>query len=177
MANERLRAALDRDRWTLPAFAEAIGVDPKTVERWITKERTPHRRIAMAAAARLSEDPAYLWPELDRRPVLDNYGEIVTVYPERNAVPNSLWLSLLRAADGTSTSLSTQAFICLRPTLPGLRKSRPGARTACGPGSRLVTRTPSRSAREARKRASVTDWPRALTTRWPGTGRCSRPRI
>lgn len=100
MANERLRAALARDKWTLPAFAEAIGVDPKTVERWITKERTPHRRIAMAAAARLSEDPAYLWPELGRRPVLDTtYGEIITVYPERNAVPNSLWLSLLRAAD------------------------------------------------------------------------------
>jgi hypothetical protein len=99
MANERLRAALARDRWTLPAFAEAISVDPKTVERWITKERTPHRRTAFAVAARLSEDPAYLWPDLDRPPVTESsYGEVITVYPERNAVPNSLWLSLLRTA-------------------------------------------------------------------------------
>jgi transcriptional regulator with XRE-family HTH domain len=99
MPNERLRAALARDRWSLPAFAEAIGVDPKTVERWITKERTPHRRTAVAVAARLGEDPGYLWPDLGRRVVTDEtYGEVITVYPERNAVPNSLWLSLLQAA-------------------------------------------------------------------------------
>ncbi len=54
----------------------------------------------MAAAARLSEDSAYLWPELGSCPVLNtSYGEIITLYPERNAVPNSLWLSLLWAAD------------------------------------------------------------------------------
>ena len=57
MANERLRAVLTRDGWTLTDFAEAVGVDPKTVERWITKERTPHRRIAVTAAKRLGEDP------------------------------------------------------------------------------------------------------------------------
>jgi len=100
MANERLRAVLARDGWTLPDFAEAVGVDPKTVERWITKERTPHRRIAVAAANQLDEDPVYLWPELSRRIVTDEtYGEVVTVYTERSAVPNSLWLSLLRAAE------------------------------------------------------------------------------
>ena len=101
MANERLRAVLARDGWTLPDFAEAVGVDPKTVERWITKERTPHRRIAVAAANQLDEDPVYLWPELSRRIVTDEtYGEVVTVYTERSAVPNSLWLSLLQAAGG-----------------------------------------------------------------------------
>lgn len=100
MSNERLRAALVRERWTLPAFAEAIKVDPKTVERWITKERTPHRRTAVAAAARLGEDPAFLWPDLGKRIATDEtYGEIVTVYAERNTVPNSLWLSLLHGAE------------------------------------------------------------------------------
>jgi hypothetical protein len=72
------------------------------VERWITKERTPHRRIAVTAAKRLGEDPVYLWPELSRRIVTDeNYGEVVTVYTERSAVPNSLWLSLLQATQGS----------------------------------------------------------------------------
>jgi transcriptional regulator with XRE-family HTH domain len=100
MSNERLRAALTRERWTLPAFAEAISVDPKTVERWITKERTPHRRTAVAAAARLGEDPVYLWPDLSKRIATDEtYGEVVTVYSERHAVPNSLWLSLLQGAE------------------------------------------------------------------------------
>jgi transcriptional regulator with XRE-family HTH domain len=99
MPNERLRAALAKDGRTLPDFAEAVGVDPKTVERWITKERTPHRRIAVAAARRLGEDPVYLWPQLGSRVVTDeNYGEVITVYTERSAVPNSLWLSLLQGA-------------------------------------------------------------------------------
>jgi transcriptional regulator with XRE-family HTH domain len=97
--NERLRAALARDGWTLDAFAEALEVDRKTVERWISKERTPHRKTAVAAANRLSEDPAYLWPDLGMRLVTDEtFGEVVTVYTERSAVPNSLWLSLLQRA-------------------------------------------------------------------------------
>jgi transcriptional regulator with XRE-family HTH domain len=100
MANERLRAALVRGQWTLPKFAETLGVDPKTVERWITKERIPHRRTAYAVAARLGEDPAYLWPDLGRPPVTDgSLGEVITVYPERRAVPNSLWLSVLQPAE------------------------------------------------------------------------------
>lgn len=99
MGNERFRTALARNRWTVPGFAEALTVDPKTVERWITKDRTPHRKTAMAAAALLKEDSGYLWPDLGRRVINDEtHGEIITVYTERSAVPNSLWLSLLRAA-------------------------------------------------------------------------------
>ncbi len=99
MANERLRSALARNRWTVAGFAEALTVDHKTVERWITKERTPHRTTAIAAASLLNEDAAYLWPEFGRRVVSDEtHGEVITVYTERSAVPNSLWLSLLRSA-------------------------------------------------------------------------------
>jgi hypothetical protein len=99
MANERLRGALARNRWNASGFADTLGVDPKTVERWITKDRVPHHNTALAAAARLGEDPAYLWPGFGRRVVTDEtHGEVVTVYTERSAVPNSLWLSLLRTA-------------------------------------------------------------------------------
>jgi hypothetical protein len=99
VANERLRAALARDRWTVSGFADALSVDHKTVERWITKDRTPHRTTAIAAAKLLNEDPAYLWPDFGRRVVSDEtHGEVITVYTERSNVPNSLWLSLLRAA-------------------------------------------------------------------------------
>jgi hypothetical protein len=99
MANERLRAALARDRWTMSGFAEALSVDYKTVERWITKDRTPHRKTVIMAATLLKEDPAYLWPGFGVRVVTDEtHGEVVTVYTERSAVPNSLWLSLLQAA-------------------------------------------------------------------------------
>ncbi len=40
MANERPRMALARNRWTVSGFADALTVDHKTVERWITKGRT-----------------------------------------------------------------------------------------------------------------------------------------
>lgn len=99
MANERLRAALARNRLTVSSFASTLGVDPKTVERWISKERTPHRKTVLAASRLLREDPAYLWPAFGKRVVTDEtHGEIVTVYTERSAVPNSLWLSLLQSA-------------------------------------------------------------------------------
>lgn len=69
------------------------------MERWITRDRTPHRKTAIAAAALLKEDPAYLWPDFGRRVVSDDtHGEVITVYTERSSVPNSLWLSLLRTA-------------------------------------------------------------------------------
>ncbi|WP_322780260.1 helix-turn-helix transcriptional regulator [Frankia sp. Cas4] len=99
MANERLRTALTRRHWDVPGFAEAVGVDPKTIERWVTKGRTPHRGTAMKAARLLGEDPEYLWPDVGRRVAVDQkHGEVITVYTERSAVPNSLWLSLLQDA-------------------------------------------------------------------------------
>jgi hypothetical protein len=39
-----LRALLLERGVTLDRLAEAVRVDPKTVERWITKGRVPHRR-------------------------------------------------------------------------------------------------------------------------------------
>lgn len=99
MANERLRTALARNQRNAQSLAAELDVDSKTVERWITKDRTPHRKTAIAAAGLLQEDPAYLWPDLGQRIASDEtHGEIVTVYTQRSSVPNSLWLSLLRAA-------------------------------------------------------------------------------
>ena len=69
MANERLRTALARHRWTVSGFADTLCVDHKTVERWISKDRTPHHKTAIAAATLLKEDPAYLWPGFGRRVV------------------------------------------------------------------------------------------------------------
>lgn len=99
MPNERLRTALTRKSWTPPTLAETLGVDAKTVERWVTKGRTPHRTTAMRAARLLGEDPDYLWPDMGKRVAMDErHGEVVTVYTERSAVPNALWLALLQGA-------------------------------------------------------------------------------
>ncbi|GIH76556.1 helix-turn-helix domain-containing protein [Planobispora longispora] len=100
MANERLRAALLERGTSVAELAEAVRVDPKTVERWITKNRTPYRKHRLAAASFLKMDESYLWPEaLTPQQVADaSESEIVTVYPHRWAVPRDAWGRLFTQA-------------------------------------------------------------------------------
>jgi len=99
MPNDRLRTAL-LERGMSPAdLAEALKVDPKSVERWISG-RTPYRRHRYAVAAHLEVDEAYLWPDaLSRGQVADaSESEIVNVYPHRWAVPSEIWHNFFDAA-------------------------------------------------------------------------------
>ncbi|GAA3422990.1 XRE family transcriptional regulator [Streptosporangium sandarakinum] len=101
MPNERLRAALLERGATVAGLAEAIAVDPKTVERWITKDRTPYRRHRYAVASFLRMDEAYLWPEAltPQQAAAVSESEIVTVYPHRWAVPRDAWGRLFSDAE------------------------------------------------------------------------------
>ena len=55
MPNDRLRDALLRNGLDFDHVAKATGVDPKTVERWITQDRTPYPRHRHAIAAMVRE--------------------------------------------------------------------------------------------------------------------------
>ncbi len=92
MPNERLRALLLERGVTLAALADAAGVDPKTVERWVGG-RTPYRKHRYAVASRLGVDEAYIWPDAlsPDQVVSASESEIVTVYPHRWAVPRETW--------------------------------------------------------------------------------------
>ncbi len=97
MRNERLRGAMGKAGTTTDALADVVGVDPKTVERWLNG-RTPHRRHRMAAAQYLRTDDAYLWPDADRdrhSTTSIAHGEVVEVFPNRASVPRETWLRLL----------------------------------------------------------------------------------
>ena len=61
MANERLRTALLQRGLTPSELADTVGVDPKTIERWIGG-RIPYRRHRHQVAVRLGVDETYLWP-------------------------------------------------------------------------------------------------------------------
>ncbi|WP_188196790.1 helix-turn-helix domain-containing protein [Nonomuraea sp. SYSU D8015] len=100
MANERLRAALLQKGVSITDLANAIQVDPKTVERWITKGRAPYRKHRFAVASYLDTEETYLWPEaLTREQVASaSESEIVTVYPHRWAVPRDAWGRLFASA-------------------------------------------------------------------------------
>ncbi|MGN9788825.1 helix-turn-helix domain-containing protein [Nonomuraea sp. ZG12] len=100
MANERLRAALLQKGVSIADLAEAIEVDPKTVERWVTKSREPYRKHRLATASYLGVDEAYLWPDaLSPEQVTSaSQSEIIAIHPHRWAVPRDIWGRLFGAA-------------------------------------------------------------------------------
>ena len=100
MPNDRLRDVLLRHGLTPDQLADRLGVDRKTVERWITLGRTPYPRSRHAIAAMVGEGEAYLWPDAlpaDRRTEVAE-SEVVQVYPHRAAVPADLWARMLKGA-------------------------------------------------------------------------------
>jgi transcriptional regulator with XRE-family HTH domain len=101
MPNERLRALLLERGETLAKLADAVQVDPKTVERWITRGRVPYRKHRYEVAAFFGVDEAYIWPDaLDRDQVAAvSESEIVAVYPHRSEVPRDLWGHLYSQAE------------------------------------------------------------------------------
>lgn len=100
MANERLRTALLQRGVTPSDLADTVGVDPKTIERWIGG-RIPYRRHRHQVAVRLGVDETYLWPgALAAEQVASaSESEILVVYPHRWAVPRDTWGVLFDSAE------------------------------------------------------------------------------
>lgn len=97
MANERLRSAARAVGLTIEEVAQRVRVDQKTAERWITKERVPHRKTRREVAELLSVAEVQLWPsladDLHTRP--SDSAELVQLYPSRSALPFALWTELI----------------------------------------------------------------------------------
>src|ERR1039457_4476362 len=102
MPNERFRAALLERGLTPSALGEELGVDHKTVERWIAG-RVPYRKYRYDVASRLGVDEAYLWPGAlsCEQVAAASDSEVVAVYPHPAAV-------LPGAGGGGGRSLFTQ---------------------------------------------------------------------
>ncbi|GAA0426394.1 helix-turn-helix domain-containing protein [Streptomyces luteireticuli] len=101
MANERLRSAIVASDMTMDQVAAHIGVDPKTVDRWINDEkRKPYRRSQYALANLLRKDISYLWPEERTAGEVREAGqaELVQLYPHRAVVPREFWPELYAKA-------------------------------------------------------------------------------
>ena len=101
MTNERLRDAILRNGMTPAAVATQIGVDPKTVERWITQDRAPYPKHRHAIAALLRQGESYLWPEAlsPAKATRVAESEILHVYPRRSMIPHDLWQELAERAN------------------------------------------------------------------------------
>lgn len=99
MANERLRAAIFASRFDLDGIAHELGVDRKTVERWIAG-RMPYKKHRYDLAALLNADPGYIWPAESAEASSDlALAEVVAIYPVRSTVPNQVWIDLFHQAE------------------------------------------------------------------------------
>ena len=160
MANERLRSSITGARLTITEVAAQVGVDPKTVERWIVLGRIPHRSHRWATASLLGTDEAYLWPELAdaRRTQAASTSELVSLYPNRGAVPGALWRSLLEA---TGDRIDVLVCRTATPRSPSCWRPRPSRGPRCALPWEI--RTPTRCVGGERRNGSAMALP-------PGSG-------
>lgn len=93
MRNDRLGDALMSAGMTPDDAAHQLGVDPKTVERWIRTGRAPYPKYRHKLAALLREGEMYLWPDslIAEKAVAVSESEIIKTYSHRNSVPADLW--------------------------------------------------------------------------------------
>ncbi|WP_019810327.1 helix-turn-helix domain-containing protein [Saccharomonospora halophila] len=97
MANDRLRTAMIAAGLTVDVLATKVGVDPKTVERWIGNEtRKPHRTTRQQVATVLRTREMDLWPAaVSDLPSNGHENELVQLYPSRSSITGPTWQRLI----------------------------------------------------------------------------------
>jgi transcriptional regulator with XRE-family HTH domain len=107
VANDRLRTAMLAARLTVEELASKVGVDPKTAERWISREdRMPHRSTRQMVGDVLGLSADDIWPPRwrDNAPTAT---ELVHLYPSRSAIGGQTWEALI---NGTSEQMDVLVF-------------------------------------------------------------------
>ena len=128
--NELLRRFLLQAGLREDDVAARLGVDPKTVRRWLNgRVPYPHNRAAIADL--LGAEEADLWPgasgALTARIRPD---ELSTVYPHRSAVPREVWTRFFSSAGREIGILAYSALFLAedRGILRTPRRKGPGRR-------------------------------------------------
>jgi hypothetical protein len=88
-----LRRALAESRLREVDVAEALGVDPKTVQRWLAG-RLPQPRHRWGLADLVQRHEYDLWPQLAGSLAPTINSEILATYTHRGGVPRELWRQL-----------------------------------------------------------------------------------
>jgi hypothetical protein len=95
-SGEPLRRALAGARLRDIDVAKTLGVDPKTVQRWLGG-RLPQPRHRWGLADLLSLHEYDLWPHLAGVPSIG--PEVYATYPHRGSVPRDVWRQLYDSAE------------------------------------------------------------------------------
>jgi hypothetical protein len=118
--NQRLDDALRQAGKTSDELAAAVGVDPKTAQRWITKGVIPHSWARQSVAQFLEVPEAVLWP--DQAGVAYGTSELVAIYTTRRELPPSTVRALLDGAERQIDALA-YAAVWLWDSVPGFAET------------------------------------------------------
>ncbi|MDQ0375958.1 helix-turn-helix domain-containing protein [Cellulomonas humilata] len=94
--NTKLEGAMHGRGLSPARLAEVVGVDLKTVERWVFIGRVPRVDNQWAVAQALGVEPSYFWAASSDSS--SGPSASITLYPHRGAVPADLWQGLVRRA-------------------------------------------------------------------------------
>ncbi len=108
--NERLRVAMSAHAVEIEGLARHVGVDPKTVQRWLGG-RVPHPRHRWKICDLLEQSEEHLWPGVGVGGAgTQHTSEIVAAYAHRADAPSQLWSGLL---ERTRTTLDLLGYAML----------------------------------------------------------------
>ncbi len=144
--NQRLHDAMRQCGWTATDLAVKLGVDPKTVERWITTGRQPHRDSREQAADLLGVPAPLLWPDAMAPPNV--LSELVGIYRTRTELSPATVRSLLAGAHEHVDVLAFAA-LWLWDAVPGFAETM-AAKAADGVKVRVCLGDPDSRAVRAR---------------------------
>lgn len=94
--NQRLEDAIRTSGRRVEEFADELGVDPKTVERWVSTGRVPRPTYRYRAEKTLSVPAPLLWPSVPGP--ARGIEELAGAYATRNELAPATVASLLDAA-------------------------------------------------------------------------------
>ncbi|NNN21653.1 MAG: XRE family transcriptional regulator [Acidimicrobiales bacterium] len=110
MVNERLRAAIFSNGFDPDKISSNLGVDRKTVDRWIGGT-VPYRRHQHSLSALLKTDLGYLWPaETPEQSNQMSKAELISIWAKRFHAPSSIWLDLFEKASNNIDILVYAGF-------------------------------------------------------------------
>jgi Cro/C1-type HTH DNA-binding domain len=124
--NEALRVAMSARSIEVEALARDVGVDPKTVQRWLAG-RVPHPRHRWKICDLLEQSEQHLWPGVGLGASgAQATSEIVAAFAHRADAPSQLWAGMLERVRTNLDLLGTRccSFRSSIPSLPDwLRRS------------------------------------------------------
>ena len=169
--NELLRRVMLQAGLREDDLAARLGVDPKTVRRWLNgRVPYPHNRAVIADLVGAEE--ADLWPgasgTLTARIRPDELG---TVYPHRWAVPREVWIRLFTSAEREIDILAYSALFLAEDRGIIRFLADKGRAQASRSGSRSETRRVDKPSSAAKRRALAMPCPPRFGTPSRSTNR------